>query len=36
LPIVEDWGLDDPVGGSIELYRQTRDTILKNLERLSA
>ncbi len=36
LPIAEDWGLDDPFGGSIELYRQTRDTILENLERLSA
>lgn len=36
LPISEDWGLDDPVGGPIEVYRQTRDTIIANLERLSA
>ena len=36
LPIAEDWGLDDPVGGPIEVYRSTRDTIVDNLERLSA
>ncbi len=36
LPIAEDWGLDDPVGGPIEVYRKTRDTIIANLERLSA
>tara|TARA_B100000929_G_C15370587_1_gene374212 strand:+ start:263 stop:595 length:333 start_codon:yes stop_codon:yes gene_type:complete len=36
LPIAEDWGLDDPVGGPIEVYRSTRDTIVGNLERLSA
>lgn len=36
LPIAEDWGLDDPVGGPIEVYRQTRDTIIANLERLAA
>lgn len=36
LPIAEDWGLDDPVGGPIDVYRSTRDTIVNNLERLSA
>ena len=36
LPISEDWGLDDPVGGPMEVYRKTRDTIIANLERLSA
>ena len=36
LPIAEDWGLDDPVGGPIDIYRSTRDTIVNNLERLSA
>ncbi|DAC35745.1 MAG: hypothetical protein QF365_04330 [Candidatus Thalassarchaeaceae archaeon] len=35
LPIAEDWGLEDPVGGSIEVYRHTRDTIIENLKRLS-
>ncbi len=36
LPIAEDWGLDDPVGGPIEVYRETRDVIIANLERLAA
>ena len=36
LPIAEDWGLEDPVGLSIDVYRSTRDTIIENLERLSA
>ncbi|MAS80113.1 MAG: low molecular weight phosphatase family protein [Euryarchaeota archaeon] len=27
LPIDQDWGLVDPVGGSIEEYRKTRDRI---------
>mgnify|MGYP002004115349 CR=1 FL=1 len=36
LPIDEDWGLEDPVGRSIEFYRETRDTIIQNLKRLSA
>jgi len=36
LPIAEDWGLDDPVGGTIDVYRSTRDTIVDNLQRLSA
>ena len=36
LPISEDWGLEDPVGLSIDVYRSTRDTIIENLQRLSA
>ena len=36
LPIVEDWGLEDPVGLHIDVYRSTRDTIIENLQRLSA
>ena len=36
LPIVEDWGLEDPVGLSIDVYRSTRDTIIENLRRLAA
>jgi len=35
LPIDEDWGLDDPVGGGIEVYRETRDRILEHLTGLS-
>ncbi|MAZ23373.1 MAG: low molecular weight phosphatase family protein [Euryarchaeota archaeon] len=35
LPIDEDWGLDDPVGGSIEAYRKTRDIIRSRLSDLS-
>ncbi len=35
LPIAEDWGLEDPVGLPIEVYRNTRDIIIENLERLS-
>ena len=34
LPMDRDWGLDDPVGGSIALYRQTRDKIRAHLEAL--
>ena len=36
LPIAEDWGLEDPVGLPIDVYRSTRDTIIDNLQRLSA
>ena len=32
VPIDHDWGLDDPVGGSIEIFRQTRDQILKLIQ----
>lgn len=35
LPIDVDWGLDDPVGGGIEIYRETRDRILGHLTGLS-
>ena len=28
LPIAEDWGLEDPVGLPIDVYRSTRDTVL--------
>ncbi|MCA9765809.1 MAG: arsenate reductase ArsC [Carnobacterium sp.] len=30
----EDWGLDDPSGGPIEDYRQTRNTIKEKVEQL--
>ena len=36
LPIAQDWGLEDPVGLPIDVYRSTRDTIIENLQRLSA
>ena len=35
LPIAEDWGLEDPVGLPIDVYRNTRDTIIENLKNLS-
>ena len=35
LPIDVDWGLDDPVGGGIEAYREARDEILEHLTGLS-
>ncbi|MEE2650531.1 MAG: arsenate reductase ArsC [Candidatus Thermoplasmatota archaeon] len=35
LPIDVDWGLDDPVGGGIEAYREARDGILEHLTGLS-
>ena len=35
LPIDVDWGLDDPVGEGIEVYRETRDRILEHLTGLS-
>ncbi|MFP4016259.1 MAG: arsenate reductase ArsC [Halanaerobiales bacterium] len=30
----EDWGLDDPVGKSIEVFRETRDTIEEKVKEL--
>ncbi len=36
LPIAEDWGLEDPVGLPIVVYRRTRDAISENLARLSS
>lgn len=30
----EDWGLEDPSGGTIEEYRATRDTIIEKVEGL--
>tara|TARA_B110000003_G_scaffold123547_1_gene125926 strand:- start:16 stop:348 length:333 start_codon:yes stop_codon:yes gene_type:complete len=35
LPIFADWGLDDPVGNTIDVYRNTRDIIQLLLEKLS-
>ena len=35
LPISVDWGLEDPVGNTIDVYRNTRDNIQLLLERLS-
>jgi arsenate reductase len=35
LPIGEDWGLDDPYGREIEVYRDTRDRIIERLSGLS-
>ena len=35
LPIDVDWGLDDPVGEGIEVYRETCDRILEHLTELS-
>lgn len=32
----EDWGLDDPSGGPIEGYRETRDLIRQKVEELIA
>jgi len=34
LPIDYDWGLDDPHGKSIEIYRSTRDSIIELLSDL--
>ena len=31
---MEDWGLDDPSGGPIEDYRETRDIIKEKVEDL--
>ncbi len=30
----EDWGLDDPSGGSVDAFRNTRDVIKKKVEEL--
>ena len=35
LSISEDWGLEDTVGNTIDVYRNTRDNIQLLLERLS-
>ena len=35
LPIDQDWGLEDPVGGSIEKYRETRDRIRDHILKLT-
>lgn len=34
LPIDHDWGLDDPHGKPIEIYRSTRDSIIELLSDL--
>ena len=34
LPIDYDWGLDDPHGKSIEIYRSTRDSIIDLMSEL--
>lgn len=34
LPIDEDWGLEDPFGGTIESYRETREVIRGMLSNL--
>ena len=34
LPIVEDWNLEDPVGGPLSLYEATADEITRRLEAL--
>ena len=34
IPLDEDWELDDPVGKSIDVYRNTRDAIEENIRRL--
>lgn len=35
LPIQEDWGLEDPVGQPIEVYRKVAQTIATQLHRLT-
>ena len=35
LPIFTDWGLEDPVGNKIDVYRNTRDNIQLLLEKMS-
>ena len=35
LPIDQDWGLEDPVGGTIEEYRKTRDRIRDHILKLT-
>ena len=34
IPLDEDWELDDPVGKSMDVYRNTRDAIEANIRRL--
>ena len=34
LPIDEDWGLDDPIGGEEEIYRKTLNDIRGRIESL--
>jgi len=34
LPIDEDWGLDDPVGHPLDVYREVAKTIISNLNRI--
>lgn len=34
LPIDEDWGLEDPVGGAKSVYERTRDMILERISNL--
>ena len=34
LPIAEDWGLEDPVGGPLSQYEATADDITRRLEAL--
>ncbi|MDE0953186.1 MAG: arsenate reductase ArsC [Candidatus Poseidoniales archaeon] len=35
LPVFADWGLDDPVGNTIDIYRNTREKIQLLLENMS-
>ena len=34
IPIDEDWGLEDPVGQNLEVFRSTRDEILLRISRI--
>ena len=34
LPIADDWGLKDPVGGTLQTYRLTRDIIESKIRKL--
>ena len=34
IPLDEDWELDDPVGKSMDVYRNTRDAIEANIRKL--
>jgi arsenate reductase len=36
LPLAGDWQLEDPVGQSLEVYRETRDRIEKKIRELLA
>jgi protein-tyrosine-phosphatase len=35
LVISEDWGLEDPIGKSLDFYRKTREKIQSLLQKLS-